>query len=265
MEPPAARETRELRCEIKRASELAADDRVAMYALMSACYDGISLDRFRSDLAWKDLVILLRDKVDRIRGFSTIAYNPAGCATDAYNVVFSGDTIIDPAHWGSSALSRGFRSVLGGFKGAGGDKTLYWFLISKGHRTYLYLPLYFRRYYPAAEKKREEDLRAVADACAAKLFPDAWNSNAGLIRFADPHDRLKPEFAEVSAGKTRNPHVSFFLSKNPGFERGDELVCLARVDTENLLRADPACFGEALARPPVLFRDIVAQNARMIL
>ena len=41
-----------------------------------------------------------------------------------------------------------------------------------------------------------------------------------------------------------DPHIAFFLDRNPGFVRGDELVCLTRIDDRNLTPA-----GRRMARP----------------
>jgi hypothetical protein len=248
--------SRELRFDVVPPESLEGSERESMYALMRANYDGMDPARFSADLAAKDLVILVREPEGALRGFSTVAFNPGSLGSRGYDVIFSGDTIISPEHWGSPALSQGFRSVMGGFKGVTGGRDLFWFLISKGHRTYLYLPLYFRRYHPALETDRSEDLSEVADACAQALFPGAWNRNTGLIRFSDPLDHLKPELADVGPGKSDNPHVRFFLERNPGYLRGDELACVARVEKANLLRPDPRFFGAAQESPPALFRAI---------
>jgi hypothetical protein len=41
----------------------------------------------------------------------------------------------------------------------------------------------------------------------------------------------------VPSGRERNPHTEFFLSKNPGYVNGDELVCLTELCPENLTAA----------------------------
>lgn len=253
--------TRELRFDLVPPENLDKDAREAMYALMRANYDGVDPERFASDLSGKDLVIVLREPQGAIRGFSTVAFNPGGLGADGYDVIFSGDTIVSPEYWGSPSLSQGFRSVMGGFKAACGNRPLYWFLISKGYRTYLYLPLYFKRYHPAAEAGRSDALSAVADACAQALFGCAWDRTSGVIRFPEPLDRLKPQLAGVAPRKSENPQVRFFLERNPGYAAGDELACVARVEPENLLRPDPRFFGAALDRPHPMFRSIAGRKS----
>jgi hypothetical protein len=38
----------------------------------------------------------------------------------------------------------------------------------------------------------------------------------------------------VEETRRKNPHISYFIGRNPGFIRGDELACLARVSPDNL-------------------------------
>jgi hypothetical protein len=42
--------------------------------------------------------------------------------------------------------------------------------------------------------------------------------------------------AEVPAHRLRDPHVAFFLQRNPGYRQGDELACLADIAKENFTR-----------------------------
>jgi hypothetical protein len=48
---------------------------------------------------------------------------------------------------------------------------------------------------------------------------------------------LKPHLAAVPDGRADNPHVRFFLERNPGHASGDELVCLTELSDANLTAA----------------------------
>ena len=47
---------------------------------------------------------------------------------------------------------------------------------------------------------------------------------------------LGPDDA-LPAERQLDPHVDYFLARNPGHERGDELVCLTEIRAENLTPA----------------------------
>src|SRR5262245_5926082 len=87
-------------------TELSCDQREAMFTLMMRHYDNVHRDVFEADLAEKDWVILLEDTTDdSLQGFSTQVLLDADVADRHVRVLFSGDTIVDNEHWGSSALA----------------------------------------------------------------------------------------------------------------------------------------------------------------
>ncbi|MEQ1748451.1 MAG: hypothetical protein ABL974_03455 [Prosthecobacter sp.] len=44
---------------------------------------------------------------------------------------------------------------------------------------------------------------------------------------------LKAALAEVPEARQDDPHVRYFLERNPAYAEGDELVCLAEVSLAN--------------------------------
>lgn len=209
-----------------------------MFALMIAHYDGVTRAAFDADLSRKDEVILLHDEEEKIRGFTTIAWNPCG-EMEAGDVIFSGDTIIDRECWGTQELVKGFCRRAGELHGRTGKK-LYWFLISKGHRTYRYLPLFAKRFHPHPERA-EPFLEKFAGEIAGKMFGNAWKGEEGVIRFSESAGQLKKEIASVPEA---SPWAEFFLRKNPGHAEGDELVCLTEMEEGNLRKFALRAFKE---------------------
>lgn len=214
--------------------DLAPEDCIRMHALMETCYDHVSFSRFSEDLEEKDHALLLRDFSGEIQGFSTLALNPKGLNEAACDVLFSGDTVIHPDHWGGQELVRGFLRTAGSIL-ATRRKPLIWYLLSKGRRTYMYLPLLFKRYYPALERSRHFAAGpALAAACSERLYPGDWRPDQGVIRFSEPHGQVNGMLAEDTRNRVAHPQVEFFLRLNPRFHEGDELVCLAELSPENL-------------------------------
>jgi hypothetical protein len=71
---------------------------------------------------------------------------------------------------------------------------------------------------------------------AGERFGPQFDPDSGVVRFANPQ-RLRPGLEQVPAGRGQDPHVSFFLSRNPGHVNGDELVCLTELSPDNLTAA----------------------------
>lgn len=209
-----------------------------MFQLMAENYDKVTPELFRYDLMKKQLASLFFDDDNHLQGFTTYVVNPGGSGGQDYHIIFSGDTIIAPAYWGSQIMMQSWCHTIGRIIAADQDKTWYWYLMSKGHRTYMYLPLFFTHYHPALHPSpREEALRAVASAVSACLFPRYWQPEEGIVRFEQSLGELQPELIEGAYQKRNKPHVAFFLEKNPGFYRGEELVCIAPLYPENLNRS----------------------------
>lgn len=207
--------------------------RAQMFDLFARHYRDVDRLQFEADLARKDTVILLRDS-DRVVGFTTLAFSTINVASRSVAVVFSGDTIVDPAFWGEQTLARVWLEQVGRFAARQQGRAVYWFLIVKGHRTYRYLPTFAREYVPAAGGGDRPDLIALRNAIAARHFGDAFDPASGIIRFSEPRGRLEPALAEPLPRELNNPHVRFFLEANPGYRRGDELACLCALTPDNM-------------------------------
>ena len=220
-----------------------------MYYLMATNYDCVTHEQFEKDLSKKQWVGLLNDEDDMIQGFTTFVVNPDGTGTADYNIIFSGDTIISPAYWGSLELVKGGMYTGGQLVGADPTKKWYWLLISKGHRTYMYLPLFFNQYIPNPQNEHADTLFPILDASCQKLFGDYWNPHEGLIKFPESMGQLKPELAASTWQKKKKPHVAFFLKKNPGFYMGHELACLTEASPENMRGIAQRFFMEGMENP----------------
>ncbi len=120
------------------------------------------------------------------------------------------------------------------FAGTESGTPLFWLLISKGFRTYLYLPLFFRAFFPRRDAPTPPAVQRVLDVLAARRFGPAYDPDAGLLRFPASLGQLRPGLADTPAGRREDPDVRFFLQRNPGYARGEELVCLAEISPGNL-------------------------------
>ena len=217
--------------------ELTAATRDAAYALFRAAYEGTERARFEHDLDEKQMVILLRDADDgSLRGFSTVLLldidGPDGPAT----VYFSGDTVIDPAYWGQKQLQLAAAKLLFTLKLQRPRRPLYWFLISKGYRTYLILANAFPVSCPRVDRD-DAGLRALLHRVATERYGAQYNPATGIIRYDVAHEFVRHGIAPVTPHALRSEHVRFFVQSNPGHEHGDELACLARVRAFDLVRA----------------------------
>jgi len=223
-----------LHSRIVATSEISRAEAREMFAIFTKHYDCVAAEKFLLDLAEKDCVLMLRDDFGRICGFSTQKRLRVSVNGAAVRAVFSGDTIVDRAHWGEQELGRCWCRYVSAIYAEEPDVPLYWFLISKGYRTYLYLPLFFERFYPNYEAPTPEFEQRVLDALATAKFPLNYLPEAGVIEFPKSQGQLKPHLAEIPERRLGHPHVRFFLERNPRFASGCELACLAEISPSNM-------------------------------
>jgi hypothetical protein len=111
---------------------------------------------------------------------------------------------------------------------------LYWLLTSKGYKTYRYLSVFFRDYFPQPNRVIATRERQVLDAFAGHLFNGRLDREFWIVRAASNGQRLRAGVADISDAKLKNPDVAYFDKMNSGHAKGDELVCLARFSDDNL-------------------------------
>lgn len=217
---------------IKQIAELSDQERQAMIRLYLAHYDGSGSTRFTADLENKSEVLLLCFD-DILIGFTTLQIYERTWSEQPIRIVYSGDTVVDREHWGQQALAVRWITRMGELKGEKPDLPLYWFLIVKGHRTFKYLPVFCRSFYPHWSIDRS-DLKPLADALAQEKFGTEYNPAAGVVEFAVSKGHLKEEIALPSEREKTKQAVLFFLEKNPNYTKGHELVCLCELEEDNM-------------------------------
>lgn len=209
----------------------------ALFSLYATYYAPTDETAFRRDLARKSYCIILSDGAGRVCGFSTVARRDLMTTVGAVTVLFSGDTVIDRAHWGEQTLPFTWIEAAGRIKADRPHLPLYWLLITKGHRTYRYLPAFAQVFHP--QNGGDPALCILAGDIAAQMFGDRFDPDRGVLR-PDPDcpTALRPEFAGLDPGRQARLQVQAFLARNPGHARGEELVCLCELSVANLrLRA----------------------------
>ena len=155
-----------------------------MFELYDQYYDATSRPLFEADLRNKDYVVTLREPSGALAGFSTLAVLTAEIGGQALRAIYSGDTIIDHAHWGTQALAFTWIRLAGTIKAQAPELPLYWFLIVKGHRTYRYLSAFSVDFHPHWQWPTPETARGIMDGLAQARFGDAYDATRGVVAFA---------------------------------------------------------------------------------
>lgn len=225
-----------LRGKVVAVDALTTADREAMFALFARYYEDVDRRRFLADLSEKDHVIVLRDATG-IQGFSTLQTLAVMHGGRLHRGVFSGDTVVDRAHWGTRLLGRHFLGYLFAQRLKRPFSPLWWFLISKGYKTYLLMANNFPEHWPRHEEATPPHRKALLDAFSQTRFDQRYDATTGLITFPAESGRLKNGVAAASrALALENPRIRFFVERNPAWSEGVELACIAHMSWSMPLR-----------------------------
>jgi hypothetical protein len=207
-----------------------------MLRLLESHFEGVTAERFDRDLAEKTWALLLEED-GRLYGFSTLLLwetTPPG--EPPCTVVYSGDTIVERGAWGSATLPRSWIAAVRKLRENHPRGRLWWLLLTSGFRTYRFLPVFWRTFWPRWDAGTPPDIQQRLEFFACERLRDLYRKEEGIVRFPQPQ-KLRQGFDEIPAGRLADPHIAFFLARNPGWREGDELVCLTEIAEENLTRA----------------------------
>jgi hypothetical protein len=206
-----------------------------MFALLVQHFEGVTRPQFEADLAEKNWVIQIR-REGRLQGFSTLLVCASAFEGTPVTAIYSGDTIVAPEAWNSPSLARTWIAAVNLLRSRSEGQPCYWLLLTSGFRTYRFLPLFWREFYPHfAAATPEYEQRLLAHLARAR-YGRSFDADSGLVRFPHPQ-KLRAPLQPIASGRTQDPHVAFFLTRNPGHAAGDELACLALIDDTNLTAA----------------------------
>ena len=228
-------------------AELREDRLCAMQELFQRHFVGVDPKQFRHDLASKDWIINLEDNTGDLVGFSSLQLRTISHRGQDQAILYSGDTIMDPRAWRSSILSRTWGHAVFHLKAQMGNIPFWWVLLSSGFRTYRFLPVFFQNYWPCPHQESSPETVAFAHRLALDQYGDAFFPEEGLVRFPKPQV-LRPHLNNHLKTRLRNPHVAYFVEKNPHHHQGDELLCLAEVSKTNLRSAAHRILDSAQVR-----------------
>jgi hypothetical protein len=221
--------------ELVERTELTSVQKGEMLQLLTQHFDGVTREQFARDLAEKNLALLLR-REERLVGFSTQLAYTTTFEGGPVNVIYSGDTIVSPEAWGTTALPRAWVAGVEALRATLPLGRCFWLLLTSGFRTYRFLPVFWREFFPRFDMPTPPETRRLLNQLARERFGAQFDAPAGVVRFAQPQ-RLRAGLEEIPPGRERDPHTAFFLAHNPGHAQGDELACLTELCPENLTAA----------------------------
>ena len=226
----------------KNVSDLSTKNHQEMFELFEQYYNDVSFEMFLSDLREKDHVFILRNEENELIGFSTIFRRLMGKSKHQYTALFSGDTVIRKDYWGNKALQKAFFFYILESKILSGTRPLYWFLQSKGFKTYMMMRKNFSHSFPKVGQDTPKPLQNALNEFYQKKYSENFKEESGLIQFPSSKGAAKLEHCKPEEKHLTNNDIQFFIKKNPEYFKGDELACIAEIRYRDFLFHIPKYF-----------------------
>ena len=223
------------------------EERNTLFGLWETYYQNVDRQMFEEDIAEKDWILTLSDEQGIIRGFTTLKFYEMEIQGKTIRAIFNGSTIIARDYWGDQELVHTWCRFMAEMKREDPEIPLYWYLIVSGFRTYMFLPIFFKEFYPNHGKETPAIEQEVIDTLGKMKFPQEYRD--GIIHVKEPRECLDPEIAIPGEHKLRNPNIRFFVEKNKEYLRGDEMVCLTEFTVENTKRTANQIARHVLGTP----------------
>jgi len=216
-------------------SDLLSQEKAEMFQLLCEHFDGVTPEQFARDLSEKNLALLLR-RGGTLVGFSTLLSYTTTFENENVNIIYSGDTIVTPEAWGTTALPRAWVAGVEALRAKLPSTRCFWLLLTSGFRTYRFLPVFWREFFPRFDASTPPEMQRMIVQLGQERFGSQFDSHYEIVQFNHPQ-KLRPGLNQIPSGRENDPHIAFFLSRNEGCFKGDELVCLTEVSPENLTNA----------------------------
>lgn len=206
-----------------------------LFLLFEQYYLDVSKDQFIADLKEKTHIIIMRNSEKKIVGFSTQKREWVTLEGKKILALFSGDTVIDKDYWGKKDLQKAFFWFILESKLLSRGAPLYWFLISKGFKTYLMMRKNFRRSYPNPLTDFPPFAKKLSHFYYQKRYGNDYMPESNLIIFKNIKGAVKESFQDLPAGPITDLNIQYFLEKNPHYDQGHELACITQIGWSDFL------------------------------
>ncbi len=219
-------------------AEFSRAERSRLYELMAEHFADVSPTAFAQDLDEKDWVVTLSDSAGQLQGFSTLARREVELEEGPVAMFYSGDTVIDDRYWGAIGwLGVWIKHVIEIVERTP-DMPAHWLLLTATHRTYRFLPGFYREYWPRPNRETPPEVARLLEAMVRSKFPNEYDAAAGVVRLSNAVP-VQPERAAsiaptVDERRSTDRFVDFFCQRNPGYLQGEFLACTAPLSRENL-------------------------------
>lgn len=228
--------SRSLRTRIVAPADLTAERRAVMFALLSVWFEGYGEEYFNKELCDLDHCMLQEvPETGELAGFATVYRQETEIAGTSVGAYHTAHCILDRRYWGTNGLVRAMvAELIARARADRSGRLWYWSYSAVGYRSYRYMPMLFVRHTPQPERSPGPLERAFRDHIGRECFAHYYDSVTGTVDWKWQGYGLTDEASAISEAKLDSPAVAEFRRLNPRWADSVEILCLARLEDENL-------------------------------
>jgi hypothetical protein len=191
-------------------------------------------DAFEASVAEKKIFVLIRRRTDGVLvGMGGIDFYQVEFRGERRQVLYSGNLLFEEGVRGFSLVQEiGFLYYLR-LKARHPVTKTYLFYDTFSYKSYLMLPRNFAEFWPRYDRETPEDVLAFLDVLGSSRYGQRWDRQRGLC--VSGGRRLREGVATIHESMLADPHIRYFQSRNPGYDRGDMLAVIIPLDVANWL------------------------------
>lgn len=208
-----------IHCETVATETLAPQLIEDMWTLFIRHYTGMTRDVFEHDLMQKQQALILW-RSGELAGFTSQRFE----TIQGHRVVFSGEVIVTP-----EARDIGTAHFFRNWAKAVWNNCDWWCALSAGPRTFRIPHTFCKRMTPNAAGDETTEERELRHIFAEYIYGDGYCRERGIVILDQPYT-LREQDQQIREGY---PMDEYFRSVNPGWQKGDELVNLINLHSDN--------------------------------
>jgi hypothetical protein len=217
--------------------ELPAGLRATLFDACSDWYVNYGEEYFFQELDLSEHTFVLTDRANGdFAGFGSLRRLELDVAGQAVGAFYTGHAFSHPGYWGTHEPVRSMVAHMLRHAAAHREREWFWLYSATGYRAYRYMPALFQAYVPQENGAPDPLADCVRALVGRRNFEQYYDEATGLIDWQWEGYGLSRQAAEITAAKADNAALRDYARFNPKWAEGVELLCIARLTSDNLTR-----------------------------
>lgn len=192
----------------------------------------INLDEFKTKQETLDQYALYFNAQQKLIGYTGIRSYSFKLNTKKYRAIYFGQTIVEKNYRGKKFIQNTvIRLLLKHLMSFNLSNLIIW-NDSVSYRPYLVMAKNLKSYYPNMLNTNQEEFRSICNLLGKKYYGAAFCSNTGTI--IKPRPTLRKKELVLSKKDLEDPHIKFYVTKNPNYTQGHGLITFCPATLKNL-------------------------------